>query len=265
MSERFLSFPHALFERVFHALVPTLKAQWAQRHRPLSPSLTDTMKHFKRVWAVDDSVLEALFRKLDRLQACPVSQLAGKSCTVLEVGSQLPVASWFTDKVKAHDCQFLDSLLTLATAKTLLLLDRGFYDFKWWAQLMTKQVQVIGAAKSKLVYTVIRELSLTHGLNDRLIAIGQDRLGQPLLRLRLIEVRQGKGWYRYVTSVLEPEVLPPYLLVDLHARRWSIEEAFHLVKRLLGLSYLWTGSLNGIKLQIWATWLMSAVLVGHLE
>jgi uncharacterized membrane protein len=30
---------------------------------------------------------------------------------------------------------------------------------------------------------------------------------------------------------------------------------------LLGLSYLWTGSLNGIKLQIWATWLMYALLV----
>ncbi len=28
---------------------------------------------------------------------------------------------------------------------------------------------------------------------------------------------------------------------------------FNVVKRLLGLSYLWTGSLNGIKLQIWST------------
>jgi uncharacterized membrane protein len=34
-----------------------------------------------------------------------------------------------------------------------------------------------------------------------------------------------------------------------------------LVKRLLELSYLWTGALNGIKLQIWATWLMYAVLL----
>ena len=34
-----------------------------------------------------------------------------------------------------------------------------------------------------------------------------------------------------------------------------------MAKRLLGLAYLWTGSLNGIKLQIWATWLMYAVLV----
>ena len=33
------------------------------------------------------------------------------------------------------------------------------------------------------------------------------------------------------------------------------------VKRLLGLSYLWTGSLNGIKLQIWATWLFYSVLL----
>ena len=30
---------------------------------------------------------------------------------------------------------------------------------------------------------------------------------------------------------------------------------------MLGLSYLWTGSVNGIKLQIWATWLIYAVLV----
>jgi hypothetical protein len=40
-----------------------------------------------------------------------------------------------------------------------------------------------------------------------------------------------------------------------------IEEAFYTVKRLLGLSYLWTGSINGVKLQIWATWLFYAVLV----
>jgi hypothetical protein len=30
---------------------------------------------------------------------------------------------------------------------------------------------------------------------------------------------------------------------------------------LLGLSYIWTGSLNGIQLQLWGTWLFYAVLV----
>jgi hypothetical protein len=261
LSERFLSFPYEVFERVFQALVPRLKTQWFQRSRPLPPSVTYAMKHFEQVWAADGSVLEALFRKLDSLKDCPVGQLAGKIFTVIEVGSQLPVAIWFTENAKAHDCQFLEHLLDLATAKTLLLLDRGFYDFEWWNQLIAKQVQFICAAKSNLSYTVIKKLSLTHGLKDQLIEIGKDNQGNPLLRLRLIEIRKGKGWYRYLTSVLEPEVLPPYVLIDLYARRWRIEDAFHLVKRLLGLSYLWTGSLNGIKLQIWATWLMYAVLV----
>ena len=29
----------------------------------------------------------------------------------------------------------------------------------------------------------------------------------------------------------------------------------------MGLSYLWTGSINGIKLQLWATWLLYAVVI----
>ena len=70
-----------------------------------------------------------------------------------------------------------------------------------------------------------------------------------------------KVWHSYLTSVLEPEILPPYVVIDLYQKRWRIEDAFNVVKRLLGLSYLWTGSINGIKLQIWATWLFYAVLV----
>ncbi|MDZ8236795.1 MAG: hypothetical protein RMZ69_06400 [Nostoc sp. ChiQUE01a] len=29
----------------------------------------------------------------------------------------------------------------------------------------------------------------------------------------------------------------------------------------MGLSYLWTGSINGVKLQVWAIWLFYAVLI----
>ena len=48
----------------------------------------------------------------------------------------------------------------------------------------------------------------------------------------------------------------------MYRRRWRIEEAFNVVvKRLLGLSYLGTGSLNGIKLQIRGIWLFYGLLV----
>ncbi len=77
----------------------------------------------------------------------------------------------------------------------------------------------------------------------------------------MVEIRCGKTWYSYITSVLDPVFLPPYVVADLYRRRWRIEEAVSRVKRLLGLSYLWTGSINGVKLQVWATWLFYAVLV----
>ena len=57
------------------------------------------------------------------------------------------------------------------------------------------------------------------------------------------------------------QVLPPFVVADLYRRRWRIEEAFNTVKRLLNLAYLWTGSINGVQLQIWATWLFYAILV----
>jgi hypothetical protein len=41
----------------------------------------------------------------------------------------------------------------------------------------------------------------------------------------------------------------------------TIEEAYSLVKRLLGLAYFWTGSQNGVCLQLWATWLLYAVVI----
>jgi hypothetical protein len=38
-----------------------------------------------------------------------------------------------------------------------------------------------------------------------------------------------------------------------------IEDAFHGVKRLLGRAYFHVGSLNGVQVQVWRTWLLYAV------
>ncbi|NEN96549.1 MAG: transposase [Moorea sp. SIO3I7] len=51
-------------------------------------------------------------------------------------------------------------------------------------------------------------------------------------------VKHGSTWYRYLTSVIEPEVLPPYLVADLYARRWRIEETFLTRITLIGFELL---------------------------
>ena len=145
--------------------------------------------------------------------------------------------------------------------KSLLILDRGFYDFQFFADLMANGAHFITRLKSNAKIEVVHRFSYTDSVKDLIVRLGTGQNGAPILTVRVIEVRFGKQWYRYMTSVLDPEVLPPFVVADLYRRRWRIEDAFNTAKRLLNLSYLWTGSVNGIQLQIWATWLFYAVLV----
>lgn len=162
---------------------------------------------------------------------------------------------------QGSDTKLEENILNLVTERTLLLLDRGFYHFNFWHQLIEKKVDFITRIKKGAAIKVEQVFTDSYGLRDSKIRLGSGTKRTPFITLRLIEVRSGKTWHSYLTSVLDPNVLPPYVVADLYRRRWRIEDAFNTVKRLLGLSYLWTGSINGIKLQIWATWLFYAVLV----
>ena len=262
LSERFLTFPAAIFERVFKDLLTKLQQNWQQRsQRPLPESIKFALKHYERIWVADGSTLEALFRKLKSLEDVSRGQLAGKICSVIDIVTRLPVEVWFHTNPRASETSFEAKLLALVTAKTLLILDRGFYHFQFFAQLISYQVDFITRIKAGAAVEVLQVFTNQYDVRDQLIKLGTGRSGAPILTLRLVEMRYGKTWYSYITSVLDPVVLPPYVVADLYRRRWRIEEAFNTVKRLLGLSYLWTGSINGVKLQVWATWLFYAVLV----
>jgi hypothetical protein len=262
ISQRFLTFPASLFEKVFKDLLPYLKAAWhTRKSRPIPESVQFTLSKFERIWIVDSSTLEALFRKLGSLENIPKGQLAGKMGTVIDLMTRLPVEIWFQENPRASDTKFEEDILNLVTAHTLLLLDRGFYHFSFWLKLIEQKVDFITRLKKGASIQVEQVFTDSYALRDRRIRLGSGTKKTPFITLRLIEVRSGKIWHSYLTSVLDPTILPPYVVADLYRRRWRIEDAFNTVKRLLGLSYLWTGSLNGIQLQIWGTWLFYAVLV----
>jgi hypothetical protein len=262
LSERFLVFPAELFERVFKDLLPRLQINWQQRlRRPLADSVKFALLNFERIWIADGSTLEALFRKLKSLEDLKTGQLAGKICTIIDLVTRLPVEVWFHTNPTASDINFEAALLKLMPAKTLILLDRGFYHFQFLQKIINQDVHFITRLKAKASIKYLNIFSYDHSVKDQLIKLGTGRGGAPVLTLRLIDIKIGKTSHSYITSVLDPHILPPYVVADLYRRRWRIEEAFYTVKRLLGLSYLWTGSINGVKLQIWATWLFYAVLV----
>jgi hypothetical protein len=262
LSQRLLTFPAELFEQVLTELLITLNQRWHHRkQRPLPLSVAHANQHFERLWIVDASTLEALFRKLKSLETSTLGKLGGRICAVVDLKTRYPVQTWFHERPYAHQSNFVPQLLELVTPKTLLLLDRGFWNYSLFEQLIQLQSDFISRLKTNAQYELVSILSQSSSHRDTLIRLGTGYQGNPILNLRLVEIRHGRSWYRYLTSVLEPKVLPPFVIGDLYSRRWRIEESFLLLKRLLGLSYLWTGSVNGIKLQLWATWLLYSVLI----
>ena len=262
LSQRLLTFPASMFEKVLDDLLVPLNQKWQQRQKRKSPvGIAQAQKHFERIWIVDASTLEALFRKLKSLENKPLGQLGGRICAVVDLQTRYPVKTWFNERPYHHESNFQPQLLEFIPPQTLLLLDRGFWNYDFFDQLITGKSDFLTRLKANAKYKSVSILSQSQHHCDRLICLGTGYQGNPVLNLRLVEIKNGNCWYRYLTSVLDPEILPPYVVADLYARRWRIEETFNLLKRLLGLSYLWTGSINGIKLQLWATWLLYTVLI----
>ena len=259
LSKRLLAFPAELFQQVLHSLLPKLRERWVARQRPLPASVNCALRHFEHIYAADGSVLEALFRKLKSLKDIPAGTLAGKICTVIDLATRLPEQVWYTADGLAHDTNFLSKILSMVHTGTLWIIDRGFYDFAFFDDLIDRGGHFITRSKSNAVFSIQSVLCHTAQIRDRLIILGGETPCKHTLRL--IEVRFGSTWYSYLTSVIDPAILPANVVADLYRRRWRIEEAFLIVKRLLNLAYLWTGSLNGILLQVWATWLFFALLV----
>jgi hypothetical protein len=193
LSKRFLEFPAILFINVLKDLLPQLQKRWELRQkRPLPDSVSFALSQYQKIWILDCSTLEALFRKLGSLEDEKIGKLAGKK------GISFQVKQVFTE---------------------------------------------------------------SYSIRDRLIEVGSGRNKMPTLTLRLVEIRSNQKWHSYLTSVIDPAILPPYVVADLYGKRWKIETAFNTVKRLLDLSYLWTGSINGIELQVGATWLFYSILI----
>ncbi|MTF39119.1 IS4 family transposase [Cyanobacterium aponinum 0216] len=246
--DRFLTFPSILFEQVFKQLLPKFKERWQKRtNRPLPDSVCFSLTKFKQIWIVDGSTLEALFRKLDSLKDIPTGKLAGKMAVVMDLATRLPVEIWVEENPSISEVKFEENILNLVKSQTLLLLDRGFYHFLFWQELITRNIDFITRIKKGASIEILKRFTNSHDLRDSLINIGDGRKKTPIVTLRLVEIRSKNKWHSYLTSVTSPEILPPHVVVNLYGKRWRIEEAFNTVKRLLGLSYLWTGSINGIE------------------
>lgn len=257
-SQRLGSLPAELFGRVLETVLPHMQARWHDRTRPVPPEIAWAEMHYAQVLVCDGSTLDGLSCKVGLLQEALTTPLAGRMLALLSLGSRLPLKVWYEADAKAHDQRFWPQILEALSAGTLLLFDLGFTNFGHLAQLSAAQITFITRGKRNLRAQVERELVGRAALHDEIVWIGS---GDDRQRVRRVRVLFHGAWYTYLTNELDPTRLPTEYVVALYYQRWRIEDAYALVKRLLGLAFFWSGAQHAIEMQLWATWLLYAVLI----
>ncbi len=70
-------------------------------------------------------------------------------------------------------------------------------------------MQFITRLKKGAAVKVLEIFTESYALRDRRIRLRSGTKRTPYITLRLVEIKVKNTWYSYLTSVLDPEVLPP--------------------------------------------------------
>lgn len=258
VSERLRTLPATLFVQMWEQVLRQLPVSTNAAIVP--QAWGQVQERFATVAMADGSALEALAKKLERLQNQKFP-LGGKMMALVDAWSLRPLGIWYTPEQDANDKTWGQELLERLPMDGLLVFDLGFFSFAWFDAFTEAQKWFVTRLRQKSAYKVTCSLSRGQFYRDELIELGQYRSNPCTHPLRLVSVLWGKTWYTYLTNVLAPTRLSAQQVCDLYRRRWRIEDAFSLTKRLLGLSYLWVCGSNGVQIQLYSTWIFYSLLM----
>jgi hypothetical protein len=251
--------PAAVMGQLFAEVCTRLQAQAAPS--VCHPSWAPVREHFPLMAIVDGSTLEALRKRTQVLRERDGVILAGKTLVMVEAFSHRPLWQLYTEDAAANDKRFAAEILAALPVGGLLVFDLGFFSFLWFDDFTGSQKFFVTRMREKTAYRTVQVLSGSPYYRDELLHVGQYRSNPCTYPLRMVSVLWQGTWYRYLTNVLDPQVLSARQVCELYRRRWRIEDAFALTKRLLDLAYVWTGSTNAVQWQLYATLVFYAVLV----
>lgn len=260
LAKRLDTLPARALAEVFTEVSARLQAQ----PPPQIPGLerwTEVCTRFSRIAMVDGSTLEAIRKKTQLLQAQPGLALAGRMMVMVEAFTHRPLWQLYTEDAVANDKRFAGEILAAVPERGLLVFDLGFFSFLWFDDFTDQHKFFVTRLRQKTAYRVTRVFPHGPYYRDEVIEVGLHHSHPCHHPLRLVSVLWRGQWYRYLTNVLDPTQLSARDVCELYRRRWRIEDAFLVTKRVLDLAYLWKASANGVQLQLYATFLFYLVLL----
>jgi len=179
------------------------------------------------------------------------TKAAVKVHTLLDLKGSIPVFLNITTG-KVNDVNILDELPV--PAGVIVVMDRGYLDFKRWYALHTKAVFFVTRAKSNFKFRrrYSRPVDKSLGLRcDQTIELVTKKSleGYPdqLRRISCVDQETGKK-YVFLTNNFD---LPAKTIADIYKQRWQIELFFKWLKQHLRIKAFYGTSANAVKTQIW--------------
>ena len=260
IAKRLDTLPASALATLFAEVSARLQAQ-PPPQAPGLESWRETRKQFTRVAMVDGATLQALRKKTQTLQAQPGLVLAGRRMVRVEAFTPRPLWQLYTEDAAANDKRFASEILAAVPEEGLLIVDLGFFSFLWFEDFTEQHKFFVTRLRQNTAYRTTQVLSYSPYYRDELREVGRSRSNPCRHPLRLVSVLWHGQGYRYLTNVLDPAQLSARQVGERYRRRWRIEEAFLVTKRVLDLAYLWKASANGVQLQLYATLLFYLVLL----
>ena len=187
---------------------------------------------------------------------------AVKLHTVLDNRSFLPCFAVMTDG-KTPDIKVARGLKF--EAGTILTMDRGYEDHRWWERLTQEGVFFVTRLKDSAVYGLAdrRPKPADPILRDEVIELNQKKGMKGPLRLRRIEVwlEEKQTTIVFVTNNFK---LAASTIAAIYRDRWQIELLFKAIKQSLRIKTFIGTSENAVQTQIW-TALIAMVLLRYLQ
>lgn len=152
-------------------------------------------------------------------------------------------------------------------AGTILVIDRGYNDYEWFAELTQEGVFFVTRMKANTVYAVEEECAVPaqgNVLRDQIISLPALRkAGEEPVLFRRIEYwnEEQREILVFFTNLLH---LAASTIAAIYKDRWQVELFFKALKQTLKVKTFLGTSANAVKTQIW-TALIAMVILKYLQ
>jgi hypothetical protein len=249
--------PWQLYEDVFHQVLSQCRAVAAQ---PAGRRRQFRFKH--KLLSIDATVIDLCASVFDWARFRRTKG-AVKLHLLLDHDGFLPCYAVITEG-KQHEVQVARQWSF--QPGTLLVMDRGYTDYGWFADLTRQGVHFVTRLKDNADYIVVEERELPHRrglLRDQVICFYQQaRDGQECYfrRIEFYDEEQD----RVLVFLTNHLTLAAATVTEVYKQRWQIELFFKALKQSLRIKTFVGTSANALKTQIWAA-LIALLLIKYLQ